>query len=417
MLLSKTLFRLRAVLRLIWTRIVLISALALVATAVAPFLSGLLPEGMKDRIDEEAASDLLSVLSGSMLAVATFSLSVMVSAHHYAASQVTPRSHRLLRDDARTQSVLATFIGAFVYALTALSVINTGVFAGRDYLALYGMTILVLILVVVALVRWVQHLSALGSVESTTRRVEEAALAAMEERRRLPWLGGLPRDGAPPHGAIPIPATGFGHVLHVDVSRLQELAEEAGATVHLIAVPGGRVVAGRPLMLLEVDRLSIPQQDAMAATVTSGAERSFDQDPAFGIEVMSEIAQRALSPGLNDPRTAVDVVGRQLRILSLWPDRPAPEGAPRFPALRVPPLEAEELLRAAFDHVARDGAHLVEVQEAVQEALAVLAEHPSDAMRRAATRLSARCLERSDAALDLAEDRRRVRAAAPAARE
>lgn len=414
MFLSTGLYKLRELARRIWVRIALISALALVAASAAPLLAAWLPEGLKDRIDEPAVSDLISVLSGSMLAVATFSLSVMVTAHHYAASQVTPRAHRLLRDDARTQSVLATFIGAFVYSLVAIVVVNSGFFDGRDFVVLYGMTIAVMLMVTVALVRWVQQLSNLGSVEQTTERVEQAVLAAMRDRMEAPWLGGRPASEHAPEDAIPIPAERFGWVTHVDMARLSELAEATGATIHLVSVPGARTRPGAPLMLAELDQLSIPDQDALAGTVTVEALRNFGQDPEFGVEVMSEIAQRALSPGLNDPNTATDVTERQVRILSLWPER-IPADAPRFANVRVPPILAETLLRAAFDHVARDGAHLVEVQAAVQDALSILADHPSDEMSRAARRLSARCLERSDDALALAEDRRRVRAAAPAA--
>ena len=413
---STTFYNLRELSRRIWVRIALISALALVAATIAPLISPWLPEELKDRIDEEAVSDLLRVLSGSMLAVATFSLSVMVAAHHYAASQVTPRAHRLLRDDEGTQSVLATFIGAFVYALVAVVVVNAGFFAGRDYLVLYGMTILVMLMVTVALVRWVERLTDLGSVEQTIERVEAVVHDAMEKRMAVPWLGGRPAEGAVPDGAISVPAQRFGWVAHVDMARLSSLAEEAGAGVRLHAVPGARAIPGMALMHVVVPRLSVEAQDAMAATVTVASRRNFDQDPEFGVEVMSEIAQRALSPGLNDPRTAVDVIARQLRILSLWPDTPSGVEEPRFPQVTVPPIEADVLLIAALDHVARDGAHLVEVQVAVQDALRLLADHGAEDMSRAARRLSARCLERSDKALTLAEDRRRVRGAAPGSR-
>ncbi|TFL19038.1 DUF2254 domain-containing protein [Jannaschia formosa] len=416
MLQSVGLFKLRALARLIWVRIALISALAFVAAATAPLLSPLLPDEMRDRIDEVAVSDIISVLSGSMLAVATFSLSVMVSAHHYAASQVTPRAHRLLRNDARTQSVLATFIGAFVFSLVAVIIVNAGLFDGRDFAVLYGMTILVIGLVILALVRWVQQLSDLGSIEQTTDRVEETVIAAMRERMDLPWLGGRPALKVVPGDAIPIVAQRFGWVAHVDVERLSALAEEIGGTVHLYGVPGVMVTPGTALMDVDVARLSVEQQDALAAAVLVQDRRSFDQDPGFGIEVMAEIAQRALSPGLNDPRTAMDIVTRQVKILSLWQDGP-PGAEPRFPRLYVPPLRAEVLLREALDPIARDGAHLVEVQIAVQDALAVLSRHGSEEVSRSAHRLSTRCLERSDAALTLAEDRRRVRAAAPGARE
>ena len=54
---------------------------------------------------------------------------------------------------------------------------------------------------------------------------------------------------------------------------------------------------------------------AVAEAFTIGAERTFDQDPRFGLCVLAEIASRALSPAVNDPGTAIDVIGRAVRLL------------------------------------------------------------------------------------------------------
>ncbi|MGB3408431.1 MAG: DUF2254 domain-containing protein [Jannaschia sp.] len=409
--LSVYLWELRAFARHIWVRITLISGLALLAAGVTPLLSPLLPEAMKDRIDAATVTDLLSILTNSMLAVATFSLSVMVAAHHYAASQVTPRSHRLLRHDGRTQSVLATFIGAFVYALVALIVINAGLFDGRDYAVVYGVTILVIALVIVALVRWVQQISGLGSVEATTNRVEAVTRAAIDSRMSQPSMGARPAVDVP-KGAIPIFTKSFGWVEHIDRQALSDRAETLGATIHLAVQSGDRITPGTTLMHVDIARMTVDDMAELEAAVVVGSMRSFDQDPAFGLEVMSEIAQRALSPGLNDPRTATDVVARQVALLARWRDVSVAD-EPEFPNLHVPSLSAKVLVNVALDCIARDGAHLVEVQLAVQRALAHLADHEAAEMRSAARHVSERALARSDANLSLAEDRAAVRSAAP----
>ena len=76
--------------------------------------------------------------------------------------------------------------------------------------------------------------------------------------------------------------------------------------------------------------------DALRSAFTIGNERSFDQDPRFGLIVLSEIASRALSPGVNDPGTAISVIGRLVRVLSCWVEREAQEVA--HPAVHVPVL-------------------------------------------------------------------------------
>ncbi len=67
-----------------------------------------------------------------------------------------------------------------------------------------------------------------------------------------------------------------------------------------------------------------------------GTIRTFDQDPRFGLCVLTEIAERALSPAVNDPGTAIDILGRAVRVLSLWTDRG--EVQLSFPLLWVPPI-------------------------------------------------------------------------------
>ena len=104
--------------------------------------------------------------------------------------------------------------------------------------------------------------------------------------------------------------------------------------------------------------------------------RSYDQDPRFGASVLTEIASRALSPAVNDPGTAIDVINRALRVLAVW-DEPVEEddddGAVLYPNVHVPPIRLEDLFDDLFTPIARDGAGIVEVGLRLQKALAILA--------------------------------------------
>lgn len=405
--LSKGLWILRDLLRQVWVRVALYSVLALISAGIAPLVAPLLPDGIKDLIDEDPTVELLSVLTNSMLTVSTFSLSVMVVAHQFAASQVTPRSHRLLREDGRTQRVLATFIGAFVFALVSRIAINLDVYGPRDFPIIYGVTILVLLAVIVALIRWVQQLAALGSMEKTTGRVETATRAALEDMAGNPHFGcaPLPIDDAPRGRAIM--ADTFGYVSYVDFAELSDCAGPGGQ-IDVLVLPGDWVGPGDAILRVGATRA---EDRDLRATIVFGDVRSFDQDPIFGFQVMSEIAQRALSSGLNDPQTAVDVVRRLSRLLHLWTSTPVEDP---LPGLRVRQRSALRALNVALDHIARDGAAMVEVQMAVQQVLARLEQHEDIEMRLAAVEVSRRALTRSDAGLLLQSDRDAVRAAAPA---
>ena len=128
---------------------------------------------------------------------------------------------------------------------------------------------------------------------------------------------------------------------------------------------------------------------------------------------MSEIAQRALSPGLNDPRTAVDIVRRLSRLLDGWVEEVGLSGDPVAQRVRIRPIPSDAVLREAFDFIARDGAAFVEVQTEIQSALARLAAKGTPTVAAAARRVSERALERSDTALELEGDRAAIYAAAP----
>ncbi|MGB5558667.1 MAG: DUF2254 family protein, partial [Paracoccaceae bacterium] len=170
--LSKTVYRLQRMSRRLWIRSALIALLALVSAVLSPLLSPLVPDGMAAKLGADPVLRILQILASSMLAVTTFSLSVMVSARQSASSQATPRAHQLLLEDHITQTVLATFLGAFVYALASLILVSIHIYSDKTVVVVLAFTLIVIGLVVVAILRWIEHLSDLGSVVTTTGWIE-----------------------------------------------------------------------------------------------------------------------------------------------------------------------------------------------------------------------------------------------------
>ncbi|RUO21055.1 hypothetical protein CWE07_11845 [Aliidiomarina maris] len=128
-------------------------------------------------------------LEPSMLMVTTFSLSVMVSAYQAATNNVTPRATKLIRQDITTQNVLATFIGAFLFSLVGLIATKTEVYQANGRFVLFVFTLLMIVFIVVAIFRWIEHLTVLGRVGSTSAKVEDATSAALQFCRQHPCLG------------------------------------------------------------------------------------------------------------------------------------------------------------------------------------------------------------------------------------
>ncbi|ODS93488.1 MAG: hypothetical protein ABS49_13090 [Erythrobacter sp. SCN 62-14] len=386
-------FQLLGTLRKAWVRIVGFALLALVTAITAQYLGPLLPPRLSEQMGVEAVEDILKILTSSMLAVTTFSLSVAVSAFAAAASSATPRATALLQEDPTTQNVLATFLGAFLFGLLGLIGLKAQLYDGSGRLVLFVATVIVVALVVIALIRWIDHLMVFGLMSDTLRRIEKAAASALQDRLDKPYLGGQPDYRAAPPQGQDIAAHATGYVQHIDMGVLQESAAAAGGQLHLLCLPGSFVVEGTPILVLVGGAMSDEQGTATASAVIIGDKRTFREDPRFGLLVLTEIASRALSPAVNDPGTAIDVIGRLLRILARW--QQAIEPALDYPAVFVPPISPAEVVEEAFRPIARDGAANVEVQIRLHKALIQLSGLAPAAFAEAARAMSAYALDQA----------------------
>ncbi len=412
-MISNRLWRLYRLSRRIWVRITLMALLAVLAAIAAVPLDRFIPDGLADRFGADSVTPVLNILASSMLVVVTFSLSVMVAAQRQAASQITPRSQRLLMEDTTTQTVLATFLGAFIFALVAIILFRAGFYTGRASVIVFGVTVLVVVLVVLAILRWIEHLSHLGSMDETLARLEDRVAGSLKRYRQAPFLRARPLapGGADlPTGLVPVASRVSGYVQFIDMPSLNDCATDNDVDIHVVAVPGDWVSEGDPVAYL--DRVDGSLADAITGTMTMEAIRTFDQDPRFGLLVISEIAERALSPGINDPGTATDAISRVERMLvSTCPSRVETEDI-AYDRVHVTGLREADLIDAAFAMIARDGADKIEVAGRLMAALRQIARQRDPDLSQAAQAMSDRVLAYADAAMLLDDDKARLRAIA-----
>src|SRR5690606_22461375 len=128
------------------------------------------------------------------------------------------------------------------------------------------------------------------------------------------------------------------------------------------------------------------------------------QDPRFGLSVLAEIASRALSSAMNDSGTAIDVIGRAVRLLGGWRAEHDDTDDVPCPRVHVPALGVGDLFDDVFAPVARDGAGSLEVQIRLQKALRTLSHRGGEFAIHAA-RHARRALAFAETALPLDEDR------------
>ncbi len=359
--------------RKIWFRATLFAIAAVITALLSIIFKSMIPLSFSVKIGAEAVDNILNILASSMLAVTTFSLSIMVTAYGSATTNVTPRATRLVVEDSTTQNVLATFIGSFLFSLVGIIALNMGAYGDRGRVILFIVTLIVIALILITLLRWIQHLTSLGRVGETTARVEKAAIDAFSVRAKTPYLGGFPwlDSESPPTGTFAFYTAQIGYIEHIDMSKLKNALDDNSLHIYLNVQPGSFVHPSSPLMFLTARATKVLSDSLMSAFTISEA-RSFSQDPRFGLCVLSEIASRALSPAVNDPGTAIDVLGRSVRILSLYAQEMSKCAEIIYPNIHVAPLSVDNIFDDIFSPIARDGARLREVQIRLLKSLGML---------------------------------------------
>ncbi len=356
----------------------------------------------------ESIETLLNILSSSMLVIATFAVASMVSAYASASSTATPRSFSLVISDDVSQNALSTFIGAFIFSIVALIVAKNEYYGKAGLLGLFVLTIIVFALVIYTFVRWVDRIARLGRLGATIDKVEAATKSALLNRKNAPRLGGSPVESRRIKDARPIYSDRVGYVQQVNVDTLQEIAQSYETRIVVFALPGAFVTPNSPLAYIEPNpdfEKKIELEQLIKAFVV-GDDRKFDEDPRFGLIVLSEIAGRALSPAVNDPGTAIDIIGTFVRLFSIWgePLTEAQEEKIEFDRVAVPEISIDDMFDDAFTAIARDGAGSIEVIMRLQKAFIALASMDSSEMKSAAERHSRLSLARAEKRMDLSDD-------------
>ena len=415
----------------LWVLPALHCVLAVVLALVAAWIPSWLPASWElPRIEAKTLDSLLTVIASSMLAVATFSLSIMVSAFASASNSVTPRATELVMGDEGTRTAIANFLSAFMYSVVAQTALGLKYYGDDGRFILFVGTLVVLVWLMVTLLRWVRTLSSLGRLGNTLARVEAAAKATLETFWQHPLMGAraaplqLPETG---HMA-PIVATRMLFVRRIDMEALNTIAQTHDCQIHIQKRPGVLVAPGDVLAWVETQQPweSAPSWlDEANAAFHLDRDRTFDQDPRFGVIVLREAAQRALSSSVNDPGTAIACLHSLTRVLMesqtnaeqhIMQAAQEQEGEAAFPPVRYPhltmaPLPLEELIRDGFDPIVRDGSDSYEVAVRLQKMLGLLHRRTRHPTLAAAIRSNAEFAYRC--AMDLlphAKDREEVQA-------
>lgn len=391
----------------LWVRPLIFCLLSLTGAFLAKLMDHTKIGHVVPEITPESIETLLAIIAASMLVISTFAVASMLSAYSAASSAATPRSFSLVVSDDVSQNALSTFIAAFIFSIVAIVALKNGYYEKAGHFALFTLTIIVFALVIITFLRWVDRIARLGRLATTIDKVEKATADAMQRLRCAPTgvdiSGGLPQDAGQA-----IYASSIGYVQRVDLDELQMVAEENGFHILVTALPGAFSAPGRAVAYVTSGSVNLSKNDKkqIANAFQIGNDRTFDKDPRFGLVALSEIASRALSPAVNDPGTAIAIIGALVRLFVLWsePIEEDDKQPVKYDRVAVPEISLEDMFDDAFTSIARDGAGIIEVVVRLQKAFESLASTGVNSLRKAAMRHARRARVRAENALAAPHD-------------
>ena len=273
----------------------------------------------------EGARAVLSVLVGSMLTFIVFVLSATLIVVQLASGQWTPRVIRLVLATPGVKIALGILTFAYTYTLAALGRIEARV---PDLHV--GIAVFLNLACIVVFFLFVQRLSSAlrpaSLVQLVARRAEQVIddvyPSLLDPKHEVKPLS----QELPALAAQEIDFTGqAGVIMAFSAVDLARVARDADATVELIPQVGDFVAAG-DLLFRVIGGTKPIATESLRGCVAVGPERTMEQDPRFVFRILVDIANKALSPAINDPTTAVQVLDQIERLLLRLGERRLDDG-------------------------------------------------------------------------------------------
>ncbi len=273
----------------------------------------------------DAARTVLSAVSGSLITVTALTFSLTVVTLQLASSQYSPRLLRTFQSDRVVHATLAMFLGTFTYALTVLRTVRTAADEQVAFVPQLSVTVgfLMALASVLVLVAFLSHLTGQIRAESILDNVFTEARASLMDLTSE-------HDPDDPRPAAPVApalvsilfADASGFLVSIDLDEILAAATEADAVLVIERHTGASVVAGSPIGIAWSRDAAVLDGESLeklrsrsSKAIHTGFERTAAQDLGFGLRQLTDVACKALSPGINDPTTAIHALGHSSALL------------------------------------------------------------------------------------------------------
>ena len=361
--------------------------------SVIPVTPGSLIDKMMFQGTAGDARGVLIVVSATMITTTGIVFSLTVLSLQIASSQFSVRLLRTFLRDVPNQVVLAIFVCTFAYATGGLLTVGERAGGGQfvPKVAVTGSLALAFVSIG-GLIYFLHHLVHSIQIDTIMENAQKRTLDLVDELFPVPCAHDAPPvvRPEPPTGAVPLLAPKSGYLQTVDVEDLAGLAAATGHSVQLVTFVGDYVTAGGILgSCWRMNTAAAPEPDVpqrILRHVHIGFERTLQQDVRFGLRQMVDIALRALSPAINDPYTAIQVVHHVSAIESVLASRALTDDVRRDSSGQVlvwlPYPGFETYLEVGCAQIRRYGSHEPLVLAAILQMVSAVAQNCVSKSRR-----------------------------------
>jgi uncharacterized membrane protein len=321
----------------------------------------------------DAATVALSTIAASMVSLAALVLTITMVVVQLAMGQFSPRIVQRILRDKPSQLAIGLFVATFVHAILAVrEVVNEGDGTGQvPGIAVVTAFLLVLVSIAV-LVIYVHHIGQSLRVSALIELVGKQTRALVD--RVYPDEG--PAIEGEPGGPAVVPAEKSGVITAIACERLVAEAARAGCRLELAPALGEFVPAGAPLFRVHGSPVDL-DHERLRGSLIMQLEPTLDEDVAYGVRLLVDIAERSLSDSpFQDPTTAVQALDRLHDVLRHLARRPFPDGRHADDTgelrLTVPTMDWDAYVHLAFDEIRLAGAGSPAVSRRLRAVLADL---------------------------------------------
>ncbi|MDQ4045734.1 MAG: DUF2254 domain-containing protein [Chloroflexota bacterium] len=338
----------------------------------SPWLFGVAADG---------ARGVLTAIAGSVITVVGTVFSITIVALQLASSQFTPRVLRQFTGDRINQLVLAIFIGTFTYCLLVLRTIRAETDSEPGFIPYLSVTfsILLALVAVMMLILFIHHMARQMQVAYILHRAMGDAVAVIDSyfREEIDIVPQTPHRNYAEVEGHDFCSDSTGYLQHYDYAHLLGAARDHNLTIRMLEPMGSYVNSGQPIARIWLHQGEDGKQadldnaiEALRKAIVTGSQRTMTSDLPLGVRQISDIAIKALSPGINDPTTATQALDRLSEVLAHAGQMEVPVRilyVDDRPAVFLPRIAFEELTYIAFTQVRHYGkADLVVMLHLVQ---------------------------------------------------